>query len=110
MIEPHPVDEADAARLVDRGEEALVLKCDTSPARLRLSDNRNERLACSLEDGAAVGRVEVVERRVEREADVPRQRLREGKERAALGNLGPREIAPSRRDNEPSRINRLTFA
>src|SRR5438105_264183 len=98
MVEPLSIRRADARRLVNGGEETLVLET-WSVERGAWSvviglltfagDERNPGVAGAVQDGALLRRVEIVERHVQREACMARQCLGEAQEGRVLFEIGP---------------------
>ncbi len=100
VVEPLAVGGADARRLVDGREQSLVLEADAvavSVASFLVAARveRDPRLAGAVQDGVLLGRRQLLERRVQREAGVPRQRLGEAQEGA--GFASGRARRPGRR-------------
>src|SRR5262249_56731604 len=119
MCEGLAVGDADPGRLGDGGEETLVLEANGAPSSLSrdrscfLASRRawgvgpmilrtimgltaharreklDPRLAAAVEDHALLRRVELLERRIEAEADVAGQRFREAREGLLRRQVGP---------------------
>ena len=94
MIQPLPVAGLTRDASSTAGNRPLYWK-RTSAGRSAASSSsgidvqRNPRLAGAVQDGVLLGRRQLLERHVEREAGVARERLGEAQERAALGQVRP---------------------